>query len=416
MSWLTYDKLQHSPYSLENFQIIDNLHKMHPHDQFDKELIPCPSFCHLYHKYWKQAEQLDSCRKEEHEKIKEVFEKITATDPNANSWDHFYMPESEEDRDRVLRILKSAVFSKHDAGIISASLGIQWPVVTEDLSEYIQGYSLGLRGFELVEHVKNGTLIPINNLGNPIPCWHMEHFSAELLELERKRARLLIRDQSAVGDANIQFRRQFEQELMAERDSLITNLVDNIGIGDRTNCETKLKELTLMGRQIHEAHEYSLAEIEELIESYKNKIASLEDNSWKCIELTGSSETDKMLMDCLLSAYYAKEDVARIKTSKLSDAKALGDVEKKTDQPASEDNSRRLPAGRAPTNARGRWDRANCKAQDLLKDDPDITLPEIYKDPLIRLIWPKKKMPTFNTFARNIGHIPGLKTGRRKNK
>lgn len=66
------------------------------------------------------------------------------------------------------------------------------------------------------------------------------------------------------------------------------------------------------------------------------------------------------------------------------------------------------------TRAQSRWDRAFLRGKELTKDNPEITIDEIIKDPVFRQIWPSSKRPSDSTIKRKLVGSGLTKRGRRK--
>src|SRR5208283_5269707 len=63
MEWLTYDKILAEPYNLKDFEILDNPHRLTPHERFTKQPLLLPD---ARHKYWDYSDKLDNSPLEEH--------------------------------------------------------------------------------------------------------------------------------------------------------------------------------------------------------------------------------------------------------------------------------------------------------------------------------------------------------------
>ncbi len=129
------------------------------------------------------------------------------------------------------------------------------------------------------------------------------------------------------------------------------------------------------------------------------------ENSWKHLKLPYvESDAERLIEKMKGWKFRASEVQALAKTTSQSDL-----------PPETAMAGKSMPS-KGDTN----WARVQQKVAEIAKDHPyGIKKVDAYREPLVQAlmhaIW-RKKIPSFATFARNVTNVPGLKTGRPRNK
>ena len=92
-----------------------------PFDEYGKQ-IKCPKYCHKYFYYWNKR---INCLLSKHtitNRILPIFEYIVKRDPEAETWEFFRIPDSDEEQAAVFKMLRESFFQKNQVHSMQKSL------------------------------------------------------------------------------------------------------------------------------------------------------------------------------------------------------------------------------------------------------------------------------------------------------